>query len=176
LEELSVGFPQARTTELLCRDLPDGLILYDPTRHQAHTLNRTAALVWQQCDGRTSAAAMVAQLRQTLDAPVGEEVVWLALDRLEKAHLLQEPLSRPAGSERYTRRDAVRKLGLASAVGVLLPVVASLTAPTAAQAESQTGLQAATQTGTCKAKNEACTSGSECCSGYCHSNNKCKDR
>ena len=177
MEEVNVGIPRARTDQLLCRNLPDGLMLYDPTRHHAYTLNRTAALVWQQCDGRTSIAAMAAQLQQTLNAPVGEEVVWLALDRLEKAHLLQGPLSRPAGTERYTRREAVRKLGLAGAVGALLPVVASLAAPPASASvsaySSRENAAVNSSTTTCKAKGEACSSDSECCSNDCK-NGKCK--
>jgi hypothetical protein len=172
MEEQNVGFPQARSDQLLCRDLPDGLMLYDPTRHQAHTLNRTAALVWKQCDGQTSVAALTAQLQQTLNAPVGEEVVWLALADLKKAHLLQGPLPRPAGAERYSRREAVRKLGLAGAVGVLLPVVASLTAPTAARAGS--GNASGNADPQCKDKNESCSQDSECCSGNCK-NGKCKN-
>src|SRR5262245_2960165 len=183
MEEVSIGTPQARTDQLLCRSLPDGLMLYDPTRHQAYTLNRTAALVWQQCDGRTSVTAMAAQLQQTLNAPVGEEVVWLALDRLERAHLLQGPLSRPAGAQRYTRREAVRKLGLAGAVGVLLPAVASLAVSPAAQAASGSSQDSreeasinqgvSSSTAACKEKGEACSSDSECCSGDCK-NGKCK--
>jgi hypothetical protein len=183
MEEVSNGMPRARTDQLLCRNLPDGLMLYDPTRHHAYTLNRTAALVWQQCDGRTGVAAMAAQLQQTLNAPAGEEVVWLALDRLEKAQLLQGPLSRPAGTGRYTRREAVRELGLAGAVGALLPVVASLAAPPAARAvsvfseasraEASLNQSLNSSPTTCKDKGETCISDSECCSEKCR-NGKCR--
>src|SRR5262245_35285302 len=50
--------PQARTRDLLSKAMPDGLMVYDTERHQAHSLNRTATLIWQQCDGKTSVAEL----------------------------------------------------------------------------------------------------------------------
>jgi len=46
--------PRARKDDLLIQDLPEETLVYDVVRHRAHCLNRTAALVWRHCDGKTS--------------------------------------------------------------------------------------------------------------------------
>lgn len=53
-----------------------------------------------------------------------------------------------------SRREAVKRIGLGAAIA--LPVVISITAPTAVQAG-----------GSCKATGQACTNGPECCSLTC---------
>jgi hypothetical protein len=65
--------------------------------------------------------------------PVSEDVVWIALDQLSRADLLQERVVRPRGSN-LSRRAAVRKLGLATTLA--LPLVISIVAPTAASIAS----------------------------------------
>jgi hypothetical protein len=131
-----VRLPQAQNRRLTMRDLDDELVVYDGERHQAHRLNRTAALVWQHCDGRTTLAEMATRLHQELDLPADESLVWLALDRLEKAHLLQGPLTRPETAGTVTRRHAIQRLARAGGLVVLLPVVTSIVAPKAAWAGS----------------------------------------
>ena len=61
------------------------LCVYDWQGQKMHTLNPTAVLVWELCDGQTSPAAMAARLEQELDVPDANKLVWLSLDRLEKA-------------------------------------------------------------------------------------------
>ena len=46
--------PRARQDELVVEELSDETLVYDLKRHKANCLNRTAALVWQDCDGQTS--------------------------------------------------------------------------------------------------------------------------
>jgi hypothetical protein len=123
--------PQAK--KLSARDLGEETIVYDAEVNKFHRLNRTAALIWRHCDGQTSVAQVAAQLRK-MDLPADEDVVWLALDRLDKAHLLRGPWVRPA--EGVSRRAVMRKLGRTGALSLLLPVVASMTAPTPAMAAS----------------------------------------
>lgn len=63
------------------------IILYQPVRRQAHVLNRSAAFVWEHCDGEHSPATMVAEARRTFEAtPSGldEEIGRL----LEQFHAL----------------------------------------------------------------------------------------
>jgi len=116
--------------------MPDGLLVYDQDRHEAHSLNQTAALVWRHCDGTMGVPEMAALLQREMNLPAEEAVVWLALDRLEKAHLLQNCLTRPADSAGISRRAIIRKIGLAGGLVALLPLVESLTAPKAAYAQS----------------------------------------
>ena len=46
--------PLARRERLLVEELPDEVLVYDLDREKAHCLNRTAALIWNHCDGRTT--------------------------------------------------------------------------------------------------------------------------
>ena len=75
-------------------------------------------------------------LQRDINGAADEGVVWLTLDRLEKAHLLRERLTRPANEAKISRREVLRKLGLAAA-SVLAPVVTSLAAPTRARGSQQ---------------------------------------
>ena len=122
--------PRARTQGLVVTELPDELLVYDLERHRAHCLNSTAALVFKHCDGRRSVAQIARILRRELDvdAPADESLVWLSLDRLERARLLEEREAAPAAP---SRRELVRRLALVAAT---LPVVATILAPTPAEA------------------------------------------
>jgi hypothetical protein len=114
-------------------ELPDEVLVYDLKRDKAHCLNPMAALVWRHCDGETSVAEMVRLLQAELKTPVDEELVWFALDQLEKSFLLQERQTRPLG-DRLSRRELVRRLGLTA--GVTLPLITSILAPTVVEAAS----------------------------------------
>ena len=127
--------PQPRHEKLLVQEIGDELVIYDRERHHAHRLNRTAALVWRHCDGKSTVAELADLLRKQLDLPEAEQVVWLALDRLDKAHLLRESPQRPAEAEPISRRRLLGKLKLAGAAALLLPVVATLLTPGSASAQ-----------------------------------------
>jgi hypothetical protein len=159
--------PQARQDQLLMREVGDELVVYDQERHRAHRLNRTAALVWRHCDGQTTVAELAELLHHEFNLPANEEVIWLALDRLEKAHLLQERLPRSTKAAGVSRRQVMRRLGRTAAVA-LLPVVATLVAPTPAMAQTVQPGQAqccryapAVQGGTCGTQTR-CFSNQQC--------------
>lgn len=129
--------PKARQDKLLIQEVGDELVVYDQQRHHAHRLNRTAALVWRHCDGQMSVADITTLLQSELSLPAAnEEMVWLALDRLEKSHLLCERMTRPTNAAFISRRQAIGQLGLAGGLAFLLPVVMSIVAPTPAMAAS----------------------------------------
>lgn len=127
--------PHAREDRLVLREVADEVLVYDLSRHEAHCLNRTAALVWRECDGRTPVDQIARRLAQDLGAPADEAMVWMALERLDRAHLLRERLAPRRQRQRYTRREVLRRMGRVSSVA-LLPVVATIVAPRAAQAAS----------------------------------------
>jgi len=81
--------PTARKNRLLVEELGPELVIYDEDRHQAHRLNRTATLVWQQCDGRTSMGRIQDHVASELHLDDARELVDLALDDLGSAHLLR---------------------------------------------------------------------------------------
>ena len=44
------------------------LVVYDPTTHELHHLNASAALVWQHCDGHRTVDDIAAAIASTGDA------------------------------------------------------------------------------------------------------------
>src|SRR5713226_7866951 len=121
--------PRMRAQRLVVDELPDEVLVYDLDRHKAHCLNRTAAMVWRHCDGKTSPPQIARRLQRELDQPFNEEMVWLALRQLNQIHLLEEPVALPPKLAGMSRREMVRALGLAAMVAV--PLVTSIVAPTA---------------------------------------------
>jgi hypothetical protein len=124
--------PQARIDGLVIRDLEDETLVYDTERDKAHCLNRTAALVWEQCDGKTTAREAARYLRSEFRVPVDEDIVWLAVKQLERFHLIEPGTQPPTVS----RRDLVLKYAPAA---LALPVIMSISAPTLAGISSCAG-------------------------------------
>jgi hypothetical protein len=90
------------------------------------------------------------------------QIIWLALDQLRRSHLLEEVTAAneettwPAailGLENMSRREAVRRIGLG--VAITLPIVISMTAPTAVEAAVS-----------CGASCHPCSTPADCC-GVC---------
>jgi hypothetical protein len=125
--------PKSRQTGLLIDHVGDETIVYDEERHEAHSLNRAASIVWEGSDGRRSVAELATLLGQTLDIEASDSIVEYALDELARVHLLENG---PDGGEQVSRRNALRRMSLAGAAAVALPVVLSLAAPTPAMAAS----------------------------------------
>jgi hypothetical protein len=110
--------------------LDEEVCIYDWARQQVHSLNATAAFVWERCDGSHSIADITAELGVGMEAVEADALVILAVDQLSAAHLLEESeLDRGAVS----RRELLRRLGRTA---VLLPAITSIAAPAAAQAAS----------------------------------------
>ena len=132
METTKALMPRARQDELHVEELQDETLVYDLERHRARCLNRTAALVWRHCDGQTSVAEVAALLDEQSATPTDEAVVWMALDRLGRANLLNEPVTLPADRTQYSRREMLRKLRRVAGITLLLPVIESIVAPLAA--------------------------------------------
>jgi len=128
--------PRAKSDGLLTEQLEDELIVFDKEHDRGHCLNRTAALVWRNADGKRTIADLAALLRSELDPLADEDLVFHALDRLDSARLLAEPLGRSNVDMRTSRRNFVAKVGFVGVASLLLPLVTSITAPAPAQAQS----------------------------------------
>ena len=155
-------FPEARKDNLIAREFGNELLIYDRSRDKALCLNRTAAFVWQQCDGRTSieqiANRLGSEISSDFETPIDERLVWYAISQLRREHLLKEQVEIPrrvlaSVNGHLDRRQVIRALGLTTIVAV--PLVTSIIAPTAAQAS------------TCLPSGAVCASGAQCCSGLC---------
>src|SRR5882724_2362678 len=92
--------PRALTKDFVIRELDDETLVYDTGRDKAHCLNRTAAMVWKQCDGSTTAKQAVRSLNRAFSIPVDEDVIWLAVKQLERFHLVQSNGKSPSVSRR----------------------------------------------------------------------------
>jgi hypothetical protein len=118
--------PKARDENLVVQELPDEILVYDLKTNEAHCLNKTAAMVWKNCDGKTAITDIAKLLEGSFGNPVDDDLVWLAIDQLNEKNLLngQNRIDSP------NRRELIKKIGLASVIA--LPIVASLKAPTSA--------------------------------------------
>ena len=126
------NLPVARKEGLLIERLSDEVLVYDLARKKAHCLNQAAALIWDLCDGKTGVAEMTRILRVSLNAPVNEELVWFGLREIGKKHLLEKEVTPPGIKFNVSRRELIRKIGLAISV----PLVVSVLAPKASAVNS----------------------------------------
>lgn len=126
-------YPKARTENLIVQNVADETLIYDLTSHKAHCLNETAAFVWTTCSGDVSVEDMTRLTESRFGHPVDVDLVKLALSQLNERELLSEGFG-PAESKMPSRREAIKRLGLASAIA--LPVIASLVSSTAAGTSS----------------------------------------
>ena len=123
-------FPIARRENLIVEELPDEILVYDLDTDKAHCLNQTAALIWKNCDGEKSEGEIAELLEQKLNSPISVSVVMLGLEELDRYDLLNnQTLAAPKA--RISRRRLIQNLGLSAAIA--LPLIMSISAPTAAQ-------------------------------------------
>ena len=124
--------PIARKTGLVIQEVPDEVLVYDLETNKAHCLNQSAAMVWRSCDGTNSVSEIAKLVETQAGGKVNEDFVWLAIDQLNENNLLENTVA--TGLEGQSRREAIKKIGLASMIAV--PVIASLVAPKSALAAS----------------------------------------
>ncbi|MGI9066679.1 MAG: PqqD family protein [Pyrinomonadaceae bacterium] len=146
------NLPQARKDKLIIKDLSDETLVYDLESDKAHCLNQTAASIWKNCDGNHTVTDLMALLAADTKSKVPDEVVWLALDQLEKFDLLEETPELPPQFAGMNRRELVRRIG----IGVLaLPLIVSISA-SPAQAQ-----------GSLLAPGRCCGNPTDCASNNC---------
>lgn len=147
---LTASVPAARVLDLAITETKDEAIVYDTRVHHIHHLNASTMQVWRLCDGRRTLAELQTALGGSWDA----SMVRLALTKLADADLLDRPLPDALRVATRNRRTFVRQAAAGSALA--LPMIASMTAPTAAQAMSQPDP-------VCKQEMERCFSDADCC-------------
>ncbi|SRR6266851_3003021 len=125
--------PVARAESLIVKEVDGETLVYDLKTDKAHCLNETAARVWKNCDGRNSVSEIAEILSRESNSTVKDEVVWLAVDQLEKFKLLEETPAKPALFAGMTRRQMVARFGLAA---IALPAIVSIVTPTVQAAGS----------------------------------------
>jgi hypothetical protein len=140
--------------------------VYDERNDHAHCLNRAAAIVWEHSDGATTVDEIAGLLSRELGIPRDADVVRLALRKLDEARLLDSVPKHDSASQ-VSRRELTRRLGLAAAMAVALPLVTSIIAPTPLMAAS-----CVPHNGVC-GNNQGQGQGTPCCAGFQCNNNRC---
>jgi hypothetical protein len=113
------------------------VLVYDLDTNKAHCLNKTAATVWQACNGTNS----ISDIATIVGSGASDELVWLAIDQLNENNLLETKIKADFAGQ--SRRDVLKKIGLAAVIA--LPIVASLVAPKSAMASVSCGCTATSQ-------------------------------
>ena len=150
--------PKARRDQLIIKELPDEVLVYDLERDKAHCLNQTAALVWKNCDGKKTVAQLHEVMEKNAGGPLPEDMIWLALDQLETFQLLDEAPEKPFQLTGISRRSLVKRIGFAA---LAVPAIISIAAPSA-QAQAS-----GAPPGAC------CTTNANCASGKCANGGSC---
>ena len=146
--------PCARTDKLVVRRFGGEVMVYDRDLDHASCLNGFAADVWERCDGQRSVAEIAQALAQEKGQPVDERAVWLAVEDLSRARLLQERAKAPAAVFGEKGRRRLRQaLGAAAAA---IPAVVSILIPTVAGAQS-----------VCTPDGGGCAINAQCCGNNC---------
>jgi Coenzyme PQQ synthesis protein D (PqqD) len=121
--------PRSLKQNLIIHDLDDETLIYDMTSAHAYCLNRSSALVWKYCDGKTTVSKAAQLLQLELGAPVNTDLVLLAIKQLRRHGLVE----RTGNPPQVSRRELVLKYAPAA---LALPLIASISAPAPAQAAS----------------------------------------
>lgn len=129
--------PLSRKENIVVQELEGEVLVYDLGNNKAFCLNETSAIVWEACDGNRSIPEISELVGKKLNSSANEELVWLALDQLKNEQLLNDSENLEITFNGLSRREAVRKVGLASLVA--LPVIMGITAPAAHAAGSACG-------------------------------------
>ncbi len=117
--------PIARHENLVIEETEEGLVIYDLDRHRAHTLNMSASIIFKACDGTREVSDLASLLSAELDLPYDEQLVQLALQEIEAAHLLHATTR--TTSVHVTRRDVLRRVRATTALSaVAIPVISSI--------------------------------------------------
>ena len=158
------ALPRARKDGLVIKELVNETLVYDLERDEAHCLNQTSALVWKRCDGKTTIARMTSLLQEELGPSVSADVVWLAVKQLRDFHLIGSYAEETVSMPLVSRRSLVLKYAPAALV---LPLILSISAPTAAQASTNPACATPPAPQGCACNSDADCQSSNCNGGIC---------
>jgi hypothetical protein len=115
--------PVARTENILLTEVDNEVMIYDRENDSCHCLNPVAAQVWRYCDGYNTVDDIANLLEQEMALPEDAELdirglVWLALEELERCHLIKEYVREPIPDEvGVSRRKVLGKTARFDSVG-----------------------------------------------------------
>jgi hypothetical protein len=127
-------FPERRKDGLTVSEMDGEVLIYDHKTNKAFCLNNTSARIWKLSDGQRNLSEISQSLEKDLNAEVDEALVWLALEQLQQLDLVKYEIAPPESISGLSRRQALRKIGVAAAI--TLPLISSIVAPTPLSAAS----------------------------------------
>lgn len=142
--------PEQNRTELEVAQLKDEPLLYHHRDVRVTYLNRTASLIWSQCERVKTLSQIEETVKSFCPPEASRDLLNFGLKQLEKNNLIPNPDAEGPDAKVLSRRERVKGLGVAAS---LLPIVAFVK-PTIALAES------------CVAIGQLCAR-VPCCSGTC---------
>ena len=147
---------------LLRHPLDEQVLVYDTTEDRVHLLDPTTACVMELLEtGENSEQGVMAELARRLNISADSDLVFLAIEQLRGADLLEpEPAIESSGV--VSRREVVRKLAAAGIAGVLVPAISTFTASRAYAQGTVLGVGAA-----CTASSQCLQGTGRCCGGTC---------
>ena len=125
--------PLLRTENLVVKELPNEILIYDLENNKAYCLNETARLIMNECNGVNSVDDSIISLNRKLNTKLDEEMIWMVINQFQEFNLIEKGYEIPVQTTKVSRR---RILQTAAALGIALPIVTSLVAPIAAHAQS----------------------------------------
>jgi len=115
--------PLARKSGVFAENLPEEVVLYDKTHDKVHSLNKTAAAVWENSDGSKTVDELTKVVAAKSGAPSDRNLVLQAIEELDEAGLMEAGVVREAGLP--SRREAVGKMVMAGSALVATIVAAA---------------------------------------------------
>jgi Coenzyme PQQ synthesis protein D (PqqD) len=116
-------FFQTQAQNLQIEKLPDGsMAIYDLRSKSVHSLNRSAAALWEACEGGATMPQLAESLGKRIGTPATEEEVPVWINQMRQLDLIVAKGARPATVPQPGRRSML------AGIGAALPVVLTLTA------------------------------------------------
>lgn len=131
---VSQNYPLALSDGIISQDYGNEILIYNLKSNKMFHLNETSFLVWQACDGKSSIEQISREISQKLRTYTSEEIVWLALQQLQQNELLVQDMKLDSDLKKISRREVIKKAGLATMVA--FPLITSVAAPSAVSAAS----------------------------------------
>ncbi len=160
--------PLSRKDNIVIQEVDDEILIYDLIKNKAFCLNKTSAMVWQECDGTKTVDEISRAVSKKAGEPVSEDIVWLALSQFKSDKLLEKNNSLTTPFDGLTRREVVKRIGFATTVA--LPMIAGVVAPSAVNAQSVAAVTCgcpAPSTQRARTGGCSCNANSDCCTNSC---------
>lgn len=128
--------PKVRRGDVYVEKVGSETIVYDKGTHKTHCLNAAMSSVWELADGSRTLGEIAETLEGKFGIPQSSDAVVLSMEQLESFGLLEAGHEVASVGDIRSRRQIALDLAKAGLSLSVLPLVASVVAPTPAMAAS----------------------------------------